>query len=103
MEISILEFVLIVVFLLVIGSLIGYSASRDYVKCIEKEYEKKHNELYNTVRKETRNEWHNGWSAAYKSVGDDTQAYYKWFQEHGYDPADIEDWYKEYLNNEEDK
>lgn len=101
MEISILEFVLIVVSLLVVGSLIGYSASRDYVKCIEKEYEKKHDELYNTIRKETRNEWRSGWSAAYKSVGDDTQAYYKWFQEHGYDPEDIEKWYKQYLECQE--
>ena len=33
--------------------------------------------------------------AAYKSVAKTNKAYFVWFREHGYEPDQIEEWYKD--------
>lgn len=82
---------------MLMGLASGLGATRELRKSYEKEYTKKHNEIYNTIRRETKNEWGKGWDAAYKHTAETGKAYYVWFIEHGYEPDQIEEWYKDWL------
>ena len=83
--------------LMLIGIVIGLCSTRELRKSYEADYKMRHDQIYNTIRRETKNEWSKGWDAAYKSVAETKKAYFVWFTEHGYEPDQIEEWYKDWL------